>query len=411
MDLDSMKYAELRGLAKQLGLKANMKADKLLKAVKQHFERQNTDEEKGEELEAEVCNAPPVFVNTRRGRAKTKRTSDDVEAVTPHQGVSEVASASPPQHVHKRRRVSSPTKTEAAESERVVVLTDTDGQLQQDTNHQGGQQPCGATRDAGKIPRLKGDPTKRRPLKPVTPNFKKLHQAHFNKMESIDAYMQRKRRNMETVQELKALKQSRSSMFSPAPDNTAAKATTAEEKGRAILLLAGKEPHRKAEGRKDAVFKPSVLSTRRMNVRFSEATPDNEYKMSLVKTPARMSFSVTSSTPRQTVVGRKSTLSATKTPATFVFTGNTSSVTPVTQKKPTFDLKASLSRPLPYKPHTGKLKPFGDGKDDKTANALHQRKYKQRQVQTREDRQAKHAEDRKQKKSNMLCARRGLVMM
>ncbi|XP_019727872.1 putative uncharacterized protein FLJ37770 [Hippocampus comes] len=55
MDLDSMKYAELRGLAKQLGLKANMKADKLLEAIKKHFERQmDTEKDKTEETEAHV---------------------------------------------------------------------------------------------------------------------------------------------------------------------------------------------------------------------------------------------------------------------------------------------------------------------------------------------------------------------
>nr|XP_057912297.1 nucleolar and spindle-associated protein 1 isoform X2 [Doryrhamphus excisus] len=424
MDLHSMKYAELRGLAKQLGLKANMKADKLLKAVKQHFDRQKNTEEERKDLQAEVCNAPPVFVNTRRGRAKNKRNSDDnFEAITSpgktHQALSEVVSPSPPQHAHKRTRVSSPPKTDdAAESERVAVPTDTDSQLRRDAKDEGvaPSPPLPPPSRAGKIPRLKGDPMKRRPLKPVTPNFQKLHQANFNKMESIDAYMERKRRNMETVKDAPHGQQSISSMFSPAPNNNTKDVTTGE-KHRATLRCSAKEPPKKATGKKDGVFKPSVLSTRRINVRFSEASSDNEYKMSLVKTPARMSFNVTSSTPRQSAVGRKSatvrtsTLSSTKTPAAFVFTGNTSGVTPGTQKRPTFDLKASLSRPLSYKPHAGKLKPFGDGKDDKAANTSHQKQYKQRKVQTREERQAKHAEDRKQKKSNMLCARRGLVMM
>lgn len=89
--------------------------------------------------------------------------------------------------------------------------------------------------------------------------------------------------------------------------------------------------------------------------------------------------------------------------------------TPKTQK-PQFDLKASLSRPLNYKPHTGtstvlifqqgwngencnkktffyffkgKLKPFGDVQENASANkslvsvSTHQKNYKQHQAKTR----------------------------
>lgn len=192
---------------------------------------------------------------------------------------------------------------------------------------------------------------------------------------------------------------------------------------------------------------------------FSEATYDNEHKTSMVKTPARRSSCVASSTPLKPSADRgttskTTTLSATKTPGEgfiperrycgqlgrpvgvassssalrlcsglFVFTGNTSISTPGTQKKTKFDLKASLSKPLSYKPHTGtrpappcvrtspehrpdsamsvclfkkknntppgKLKPFGEPKENMSANKSlvsvesHQKLYKQQRVQTR----------------------------
>ncbi|XP_061820580.2 nucleolar and spindle-associated protein 1-like [Nerophis lumbriciformis] len=297
MDLDSMKYAELRSLAKQFGLKANLKADKLRKALKQHFDQQqNTQEEKKEEFEVEICHAPPVFVNTRRGRAKNKRVDVENEFSTEDEAKldeesGEAVSAGPPQRDNKRRRLSSPSKMETAGKQVVVVLEDV--QLPSATKNEVPRPK------ASKIPRLIGDLAKMKPLKPVTPNFKKLHEAQFNKLESIDEYMQRKNRKTEPIQkpvkELKAVKPRRSSKFTPAANSSSSKKTT-EDKRIATLLSASKDPAKKLAGKKDAAFKPSVLSTRRINVRFTEATPDNEYKMSLLKRPSRMSFNVVTST-------------------------------------------------------------------------------------------------------------------
>ncbi|XP_071353766.1 nucleolar and spindle-associated protein 1 [Trachinotus anak] len=483
MDLDSMKYAELRSLAKELGLKANMKADKLLKMIKQHYqqEKNKEEEEQGQEVEAvavqedenagqgsaqenkdatckKEVSSTAVFVNTRRGKGNgTKRKISDTAAeaecdakLAPSaaEGDTEVA-ASTGARGSKKRKVSSVKDASETELPKEPQATGSEQQQQQQADIRdeapvhGDTEKAKRVAKAGKIPRHQGlQQKKKQLLKPVTPNFKKLHEAHFNKMESIDTYVQRKNKQMElfrnSVKELKTLSdktklqqvddktqkagQSHASMFSPVPVNK----KSADDKRRHTLLSASKVPQNKPAGKEDAPFRPSVLSTRRINVRFSEATRDNEFKRSLMKTPARMSPCVTSSTPQRETTDavktnnvKTSAFSATKTPGPFVFTGNTStSATPGTQKKPNFDLKASLSRPLSYKPHKGKLKPFGEVKENTTTAAnksvisnSHQKNYKQHQVQTREDRRAKRVEDRKQKKENMLGARRGLVMM
>lgn len=471
MDLDSMKYAELRSFAKELGLKANMKADKLLKAIKQHYQEEKNKEakEQGQDINDEAQEKSEVvldssckeevsstigFVNTRRGKGKgNKRKISDTATLTKSDAKmppvaakddTEVDALTAPCNARggKKRKVSSTNDKEKNEPPKKIQTADCEEQQLQpaikdeapvtaETGLCPEKAPKGAK--AGRIPRLQ---QKSKPLlKPVTPNFKKLHEAHFNKMESIDSYVQRKTKQMETyrnsVKELKSLSDktkmlqvdgkaqvranpTRASMFSPAPVNK----TPGGENRRHTVLSATKKPLAKEV----TSFRPSVLSTRRINVRFSEATHDNEYKRSLVKTPSRMSPCVASSTPqKQTANGLKpssaktASFSATKTPGPFVFTGNTStSTTPGTNKKPSFDLKASLSRPLTYKPHKGKLKPFEDVKENtamnKSVSNPHQEAYKQHKVQSREGRRAKQIQDRKQKKESMLGARRGLVM-
>ncbi|XP_072221663.1 nucleolar and spindle-associated protein 1 [Leuresthes tenuis] len=469
MDLDTMKYADLRSLAKEFGLKANMKADKLLKAIKQHYQQVKKDEGKGQdnnnveeteeiawgkvqESRDEACeeeaSSTAVFVNTRRGRGNgTKRKiyaavtecAAEIASKATEDAMVMNARNTPSNARAKRRKVSSNRDSEKTDSGPPKESQSTSSEhLQPNVKDEAQTEKAPKITKGGRIPRYQRLQSNNKTLlKPTTPNFKKLHEAQFNKMESIDTYVQRKTKQMDTykgpVKEQKELldkikpqplnvkaqvktNPALTVIFSPAPLN---KRPADERRGHALSSVS-KAPPNKLAG-KDVSFRPSVLSTRRINVRFSDSTRDNEFNTSLEKTPARKSPSVTSSTPqKQTAdVGKCHSVrtSTQKTPGPFVFTGNTSTLTtPGTQKKPSFDLKASLSRPLAYKPHKGKLKPFGDAKENSaennsvTSNA-HQESYKQHKVQSREDRRTKKMEDRKQKKQSMLGARRGLVIM
>ncbi|EHB10326.1 Nucleolar and spindle-associated protein 1 [Heterocephalus glaber] len=170
--------------------------------------------------------------------------------------------------------------------------------------------------------------------------------------------------------------------------------------------------------------KRSGLSGTKMNVKFSAATKDNEHKRSLTKTPARKSPHVTMSgnTPKGQAVFRTPTLKTTKgNSAAAVITpfklAAMTTQTPVSNKKPVFDLKASLSRPLNYEPHRGKLKPWGQSKENNSLNehvsrvSFHKKAYKQPPLQTREEQRRKHDQERKEKKAKVLGARRGLIMV
>ncbi|XP_056616595.1 nucleolar and spindle-associated protein 1 [Triplophysa dalaica] len=439
MDLDSYKYVELQRLSKEVGLKANMKADKLLKALKQHFSQQQPASENGNDAPKE--DAPvdtqetrtAVFVTERRGKSRTvKRKLCDPTPVTAEIEEKPVQ-AEESRSGTKRRKVSS-TKDTSLPPE---IPGDKDALEKNretgDTNSDAHKQKGAGRKTAGKIPRHEGLMKKKPALRPTTPNFKKLHEAHFKKMESIDSYVQRKNKQMEvlrnSVKELKNLSEntlmksvetklpvSRASLFSPGVQE---KKQIPER--RRLTQQSANKPALKDS----TTFKPTVLTTNKINVRFSKATQDNEYKRSLVKTPARMSplVPLTSTPGRKSDIHSKSELNKStnqinKTPgvATFVFSGNNSvSVTPGNTKNNTFDLKASLSRPLTYKPHKGKLKAFGAAQENSALNKSqtlpsHQKNYKQHQVQTRDERRVRQVEDRKQKKEMMLGAKRGLVM-
>ncbi|XP_012910888.1 nucleolar and spindle-associated protein 1 isoform X2 [Mustela putorius furo] len=387
-ELDSFKYSDLQILAKNLGLRANLRADKLLKALKAHLKHEAKKENENQDHSEIKVSDHTEFQNQEKQEHQDLRT------------VAEVSSP-PDESQGEENAVSSGKRRNGNEDSKVP----SEGKKSLYTD--GFSKPGKSKRTIS-----------------TTPNFKKLHEARFKEMESIDQYIERKKKNFEehnAFHELKKQPATKGAVVTPVPlRERLPLACTPTSQRRSQGQPLGAAGRSTLCGKGSA--KRSVLSATKMNVRFSAATKDNEHKRSLTKTPARKSPHVTisGSTPKgQAVLGIYKIKTTTGNSASVVtpFKLTTQAAqTPVSSKKPVFDLKASLSRPLNYEPHKGKLKPWGQPKENNSLKehvnrvSFHKKTYKQPPLQTREEQRKQHEQRRKEKKAKVLGARRGLIM-
>ncbi|KAG3261643.1 nucleolar and spindle-associated protein 1 isoform X1 [Ictidomys tridecemlineatus] len=434
-ELDSFKYSDLQNLAKRLGLRANLRADKLLKALKAHLKHEERKENKDEsQTSGSSKDETMIQINSHE---QTKR--EPIGNITKTRRCKTVHGHPDSQQDHSEVKMSDDTEFQNQEKQKNQDLGTTAKVPSLPDQSQGDDNVVSSGKSEMNDNEDSKGPSERKSLYTdgfsklgnnkrttvTTPNFKKLHEARFKEMESIDEYIKRKKKHFEDHNSFHELKKQ--------PGNKGGVVTPVPPKGRlSVTCTPINQQRSKGQSHGPASrstrylrgsVKHSALSAAKMSVRFSAATKDNEHKHSMIKTPARKSPHVTTSgkTSEGHAVPGTPNLKTNRENSAAVITPfkltTMAMQTPVSNKKPVFDLKASLSRPLNYEPHKGKLKPWGKSKENNSLNehvdrvTFHKKTYKQPHLQTREEQRKKQEQERKEKKAKVLEARRGFIIL
>ncbi|KAG8126164.1 hypothetical protein E2320_021300 [Naja naja] len=468
--LEALKYSELQCLAKSAGLKANLKAAKLLNALKKHFceEHENMSIKKTfPSTNIEEQNGSQISINPSTITKRCKKQKKDNVRLTTQENLDKEkmemdsekevpillnCEGSPEAGFEKILKINQNDESQSSGTAGNLedFVTPCQRKERNSTRQKGVESKILLDSLSGKKTTNAGSKSKlgRKGIISTTPDFKKLHEAQFKKMLSIDEYIERKNKMIRnfsnSVNEIKILTKKNKSpktsqkenlntnskvrssprglLLSPPSQKNWLSATGTSIKLRRSIRNSPGTANKSILSQK-SFFSSTSLSTTKMNVRFSESTKDNEEKRSLTKTPSRKSSFLENCTPdnqksSECITSKDFTGEATKCQTTETSTNSAvtpfkfinQTVEPTSTKKPVFDLQASLSRPLTYQPHKGKLKPWGNPSENHQKLYSHKKYYKEPPLQTREERREKHIQGRKQRKDQKLSTLRRLTV-
>ncbi|KAL3874921.1 hypothetical protein ACJMK2_037873 [Sinanodonta woodiana] len=259
--------------------------------------------------------------------------------------------------------------------------------------------------------------------KPITPgnkDWEKIHKKEFQKFDSIDVYLQKKKKRAEAItvsvkktqKLLHQLNVAADKLINHKTPNNENKLNNRASHARSTLF---KSPAPQA---KPTPFKPTVVNIEKINLEF--ASMQSPKSMLRKTTGSAIRKEQRKSGPQTKTTGlaqRRSggeggvTIPRRSTTTPFKFTGNQSPNTTQSAKK-AFDLKASLARPLTWKPHSGKLKPIVTNTALYTNNNTTQNITISKPTVTkiRDQKRVDVAKRRADKKNSVMMARRGICV-
>ncbi|XP_064602758.1 nucleolar and spindle-associated protein 1-like isoform X2 [Liolophura sinensis] len=506
-NFSNLKYAELQKLAKDVGIKANMKSEKLIKALEEYFQKdgsnlKDTDvlgkpdetgvdscednlETSNDENDPVECEPEPETkpakqkavkqpkrrgkkggkaqksdlpenksVHVERGKRKLSeseledkpdegdKSSGNVQPSKKRRGTFEVV-PSPMTNADVKKRDSVEDVMQAMKPEmnsldmKESLLAAIEKKVEKKMIEEGQDEPTSTT---SQIPRFAAFLAKKKAEKTaVTPgnkNWTKIHEKNFSKMDSIDVYLAKKRKRTQSItNSIKQAKEAASRAREAMAKLSNHKTPDVFKGKKTAIAMRFKSP----VGKKVTPFKPSIMSTKSLSFNFggSAKTPvfgntakrvsqvDNQKPRVVRRSPRNTENNVMSTKK----VGDVSALEKTNTLCsrkslgelnnTFQPQRRKSCVTPYRplnstlesqSTKKVFDLQASLSKPLSWKPYTGKLKPL----EPKTSSHVHASlKNSSIKVAPQKDSRAKRLAEVKgrqaDKKFNAQMKRRGIV--